>query len=511
MVPIGRCRIPHSIRSLNEYNDYVSRYGYLVTDVYNRISGLLEEDSGVYFILARPGSGKSFLLFQLQSEYLYKMPVIHESFSHGVERAREFVNRVEEVVARRVSYWLQSILGRDLDGCEGRGLLRAIGAVSKVLGSPIRLLVLVDEFPLAEVQLLEELLRRLDGLEGFNVHVVVTGHLPEDVPNVYLDKLRERGAVQRYRNVAVFTSINVDAGHEDDALKFVEKLSSCGEGPSPLDSIVKEAAVKMLKDNRLVFRHVARFIEGALEAHRRDSYRQIQGEEAELHDRLVEELRRKWGALAEKPKSLASKPDLILPDETCVEVKVRVDPATINTLQHAGCKKVLYVVVSPQTPQIPSLHIRADVAQIASALRKLREVEGHDVYKIALSAVVERLAEEADRKRGVSQVRLPQHVSSLCQKVRVIIGSQRVTRSHLAKSASFTEIVDMVLADQNLSAEQKKELQICRRERRADCVELLARLTERLYGKSLLKVSGSQVAVGPLCEGVGQTAGLLQA
>lgn len=511
MVPVGQCKIPHSIRSLKEYNDYVSRFGYLVTDVYNRISGLLEEDSGVYFILARPGSGKTFLLFQLQSDYQNKMPVIHESFSHGVERAREFVNRVEEVVARRVSHWLQGILGRDLDGCEGRGLLRTVGAVSKVLGSPIRLLVLVDEFPLAEVQLLEELLRRLDGLEGFNVHVVVTGHLLEDIPDLYLDKLRERGAVQRYRNVSVFTSINVDAGHEDDALKFVEKLSSCGGGPSPLDSIVKEAAVKMLKDNRLVFRHVARFIEGALEAHRRDNYRQIQGEETDLHDGLVEELRRRWRALAEKPKNLASKPDLILPDETCVEVKVRMDPTTINTLQHAGCKKVLYVVVSPQTPQIPSLHIKADVAQIASALRRLREVEGEDVYKIALSAVVERLAEEVDKKRGINQVKLPQHVSSLCQKVSEIIGNQRVTRSQLAKSAYFAEIVDMVLAYQNLSADHKKELQECRKERKADCVVLLARLTERLYGKSLLKVSGSQVAIGPLCAGVEQPAGLLQA
>jgi len=47
--------------------------------------------------------------------------------------------------------------------------------------------------------------------------------------------------------------------------------------------------------------------------------------------------------------------------------------------------------------------------------------------------------------------------------------------------------------------EFRKELENCLRRPRADCVDLLARITEKVYGKTALKVSGTKVTLGPLC------------
>ena len=55
----------------------------------------------------------------------------------------------------------------------------------------------------------------------------------------------------------------------------------------------------------------------------------------------------------------------------------------------------------------------------------------------------------------------------------------------------------------------RDELEECMRKPKAGCVDTLAKATEKIYGRTALKVEGSKVTLGPLCSGGRRAASLL--
>jgi len=495
---------PLSIRSPEEYRRYVERFGKLPTSTFNEISGLVEsEERGLYFLLMPPGSGKTFLLYQLREEFARRGPVLLRSFSSSLENFQAFVSSIDRELARSVAAWVQSVTGRSLHS-DTADVLTIAGAVATAANASIPFVLLLDEVPLSGekpeqlktlADCLESLLRRADGLGGFRVHIVIASHaVSEDLSRKLLDELRIRGGVQRFSQVRTYTKMELAPGFEGEAVAFVGRLA----GGAPLDPFILRTAVEMLKRG-FVFRQLVTFVEGATRRARSVDL------ERDIHTAIVEKLRselRKRG-FGEGRASVPSRPDLVLADGTCIEVKVRAGAPDVNPAQHAGCAKKLYVLVSPEPADVPGaqiVHARANVEQMVSALETLKMREGKGAYEGALALLAETVVATVLEKLAPSppEAKPDPRVQLLCSKLSEIFeGRPALSRTDVANSAAFKAILRELapLAPKEL----REELESCLKKPKAGCVDLLAKVTEKVYGRTALKVSGSKVTLGPLC------------
>lgn len=497
--------VPLSIKSAEEYRRYVETFGKLPTRTFNEISGYVEsEDRGLYLLLMPPGSGKTFLLYQLREEFYRQGPILLNSFGGSLERFQEFVNALDAELARAVAAWINVVTGRSIQSIPD--VLTIAGAVAIAANANIPLILLLDEVPLSEesgerfkalVSNFESLLRRVDGLGGFKVHILLTSHaVSADLSEKLFDELRARGGLQRFSVVRPFTKMELAPGFEAEATGFVKRLV----GGAPLDPLVLRTAVEMLKRG-FVFRQLVTFMEGTK---RRARFTDL---ERDLHKAIVEKLReelRRRG-IREGKLEISSRPDLVLADGTCIEVKVRAGIPEVNPLQHAECAKRLYIIVSLETVNVPGaqiVHIKADVERIVSALDTLRSREGREAYRGALAILAEATAASALEKL-VPQPQAEQldpRMRFLCSKLGEFFKEERVaTKSDIAHSASFKQILKEIadVAPEELKAELENCLKM--KKPRVSCVDTLAKVIEKVYGKTALKVEGSKVTLGPLC------------
>uniref|UniRef100_A0A7J3X6S8 Uncharacterized protein n=1 Tax=Thermofilum pendens TaxID=2269 RepID=A0A7J3X6S8_THEPE len=499
---------PLSIKSAEEYRRYVGTFGKLPTKTFNDIIGYIEsEERGLYFLLMPPGSGKTFLLYQLMEEYRRRGPVLLHSFSSSVERFQHFAGVLDRELAHSVAAWIREVTGKNIH-LDNPEILLIAGAVATATGTSIPLLLLLDEVPLSEenperfkalVSSFESLLRCIDNLGGFKVHIVITSHaVSADLSERFFDEVRARGGLQRFSAVQPFTKMELAPGFEAEAAEFVRKLA----GGVLLDPLILRTAVEMLKRG-FVFRQLVTFVDGA-----RRKARSVDLER-DLHMAIVNGMKSKLKerGVREGRIDILSRPDLVLADGTCIEVKVRAGTPEVNPVQHAECSKRIYVLVSPEPVSVPGaqvVHVKADVEQVVSALNTLRSREGERAYKGALAILAEAIATTVLEKM-VPQPQpqaelLDQRVRSLCSKLSKLFGETPVlSRTDTVRNAFFKEILREVA--RAAPEELKVELERCLDKPKAGCVDTLAKATEKIYGRTALKVEGSKVMLGPLCPG----------
>jgi hypothetical protein len=491
--------LPLSIKSVEEYRRYVKTYGKLPTKTFNDIVGHIESvNRGLYLLLMPPGSGKSFILFQLLDEFTAKGPVLFESFSNSSEKFKSFVNTLEVRLAQSIANWVHTVTGKTIGG-NNPELLTVASAIAEATDAHIPLLFLLDEVPLEReeskleenIQYMETFLRKADGLAGFKIHVVLTSHaISADLKEKLFDKLRERGGLQRYNIVLTFNKVELAPGFENEARDFVKKLAQ----GFLLDPYLVDTAVEMLKRG-FVFRHVIRLIDGA---RRREASVDL---ERDLHHALVGELEKK---LPQGKANISSRPDLVLVDGTCIEVKVRVSAPDINPLQHAECPKKLYIIVAPESQNIQGarvIHRKADVAQIVSALQALK-AEDKKTYEGVLGILAQTIVTSI--LPDITQVPKPQPVLE-DNRIRLICAtlsqmfrdSKAQTRSYIAKSSVFKALLHELAPI--TPAEYKEQLEKCMKNPVASCVDLASDISEKVYGKTIFRIEGSKVYIGNFC------------
>jgi hypothetical protein len=484
-----QCPPPLSVTSLKEYEEYVRRFGKLVTDVYNTVTAYIEEEApSLIFVIAPPGSGKSHLLYQLESEYGRQWPTVFTYLHSDPKSALDFASQLELKLGLAVSKWLYDVLGKPVECKDPVCILTAVQAVATALGRPVHVLMLLDEYPIRylgeDPQLAREtevLLKKLAEMPGFIPHVVVTAHYQGDW-SVLANRLG-RGALEKYREVKWFGRISLAPGFEKEAEEFVRRLA-CGV---QLDGLVARIGAEMLREG-YTFRHVIFFVTGAVEgAKKRTADVQV---EREIHDAVVDAL--KSGLKVGRYQG-PSKPDIYTEDGLCIEIKVRAEAGGINPLQHAGCNTV-YVTISPEPLRVKNeIHIKADVYQLVHALMRLRGSErgfGDSIYRGVLGMLAKAIVAEALKKIGVAPAEEGQ--PSLCEKLRKIFrDNPRPNRSDLVKSAEFKLIAKEIFAGRN---------EDCIKNMRADCVNAFSELTLKIYGKPAVRVRGSTVELGDLCK-----------
>lgn len=76
-----------------------------------------------------------------------------------------------------------------------------------------------------------------------------------------------------------------------------------------------------------------------------------------------------------------------------------------------------------------------------------------------------------------------------------------LNRKDIAQSAVFKGILRELLQVAPKDLRDKLEECMNMKKPRADCVDTLAKATEKIYGRTALKVEGSKVTLGPLCSG----------
>ncbi|MGC8583859.1 MAG: hypothetical protein ACP5MH_09030 [Thermoproteus sp.] len=488
-----RCPPPYSISGLLQYEQFVSQFGKLVTDVYNAVSAYMEEGQlSLVVVAAPPGSGKTYLLYQLASEYGRRWPAVLEQMQGDPQKASEFAEQLEYKLGSAVYRWIHDVLGRDVGCKDPVCVLYVLQAAAVALERQIHLLVLLDEYPLDSLgndsklaKDTEIMLKRLAEMPGFATHVVITAHYQGDW-NSFLSRVG-RGALEKYHVVRWFDRIALAPGFEKDAEEFVKRLA-CGV---QLDRFVAQTGVEMLRSG-YNFRHVITFVFGASEgAKKRAADVQV---ERELHDAVVNAIR---SNVKEGRYQGPSRPDVYTDDGRCIEVKVRADARGVNVLQHAGCDTI-YVTISPEPVGVKNeIHVRADVHQLVQGLAHLRN-RGDDVYRGVLAIMARAIAAEVLQKIGLKKPEPKQ--PAFCEKLREIFREKpRPTRSELVRSAAFKAIVREILAGVD---------EACVKAVRADCVDAFAERTEKLYGRSAVRVRGSTVELGDLCR-EGRTAQLL--
>ena len=515
---------PLSIKSAEEYRRYVEAFGKLPTTTFNEIVSFIEsEERGLYLLLMPPGSGKTFLLYQLREEFHRRGPVLLNSFSSSAERFQAFVSMLDRELAHSVAAWVREVTGKNIH-LDSPEILHIAGSVAIATGTSIPLLLLLDEVPLSDenperfkilVSSFESLLRHVDGLGGFRVHVVVTSHaVSADLSGRFFEELTARGGLQRFSVTRSYTKMELAPGFEAEAAEFVKKIA----GGVQLDPLVLGAAIEMLKRG-FVFRQLVKFVDGARRRFLDDTRRRSRSVDIErdLHMAIVDELKSKLRerGVREGRAGIMSRPDLVLADGTCVEVKVRAGTPEVNPVQHAECSKKLYVLVSPEGVSVPGaqlVHIKADVEQIVSALNTLRDPGEETAYKGALRILAEAVAAQVlDRLRPQPQVeQLDARARFLCSKLSELFRETPVlNRGEIAQSAVFKSILKELL--QVAPKDLRDELEECARARKpkAGCVDTLAKATEKIYGRTALKVEGSKVTLGPLCSGGRRAASLL--
>jgi hypothetical protein len=480
------CQPPLSIASLHQFNQYVERFGRLTTEEYNRAVAYIEmEEPTLMIVAAPPGSGKTYLLYQLASEFGGRRPFVLEAFAGDSFKAKDFAKRLDYLMGSAVASWMHNVLGRHPGG-DPVCLLNSSQAVAQALGVRVHFLVLLDEYPLAKLrddaeleELTSQMLRKLAEIPGYAVHVFITAHYTGDLAAL-ADLLRRRGAVQKYAAVYISPKISLQPGAEGEAKGFLKKLA-CG---AELDWAVAEAATAWLREGG-TFRQVVALVRGAVEgARRREPDTQI---ERELHNAVVDALRKR---VREGRYQGPSAPDLYLEDGRCVEVKVRTEPDRVNPAQHAGCGSVVYVSIAPRPLGVKNeVNVRADVYQIVGALREVRGREGAEAYGRVLSAVAEALAAAAAEKLGYA--RLGEGEPPICGKLRELFSqSPRLTRSQLVQSAAFRALLkELFSPDED-----------CVKSPKAPCVDEFAKRAHRRYGGPVLSVIGSDVRLGDLCK-----------
>ncbi len=479
-----QCPPPYSISALREYEEYTRRFGRLVTDVFNAVTAYVEEGiSSLTVIAAPPGSGKTYLLYQLESEYGRQWPTVLEHMHAEPKSAVNFANQLEFRLGSALSKWLHDVLGRDMGYKDPGCLLSAVQAAATALGRPIHLLVLLDEYPiryLGEDPLLaretETMLKKLAEMPGFIPHIVMTAHFQGDWSD-FVNRIG-RGALEKYREVKWFGRIALAPGFEKDAEEFVKRLA-CGV---QLDDIVARTGAEMLRSG-YTFRQVISLVTGAAEGVKKRAV-DIQAER-DIHDAVVSALRNN---LREGRYQGPSRPDVYTEDGRCIEVKVRAEAGGVNVLQHVGCDTI-YVTISPEPLRLKNeVHVKADVHQLTQALSRLR-IYGDSVYRGALNIVANAVAAEVLKKIGAAPTE--QRRPPLCQKLREIFREKpRPNRSDLVKSPAFKSIAREVFAGRN---------EECIKYMRADCVDVFAELTAKIYGKPAVRVRGSTVELGDLC------------
>ncbi len=479
------CQPPLSIASLHQFNQYVERFGKLTTEEYNRAVAYIEvEEPTLMIVTAPPGSGKTYLLYQLASEFGGRWPFVLEAFAGDSFKAKDFAKRLDYLMGSAVASWMHNVLGRHPGG-DPVCLLNSSQAVAQALGIRVHFLVLLDEYPLAKLrddaeleELTSQMLRKLAEIPGYAVHVFITAHYTGDLAAL-TDLLRRRGAVQKYATVYISPKISLQPGAEGEAKEFLKKLA-CG---AELDWAVAEAAVAWLREGG-TFRQVVALVRGAVEGSRKQaSDAQV---ENELHNAVVYALKKR---MREREYPGPSRPDLYIDDGRCVEVKVRSEPGRVNPAQHAGCASVVYVSVTPRPLGVPNeVNVKTDVHQIVGALRDIRVREGEKAYGRVLSALAEILASAAAEKLGYA--RREEAEPPLCGKLREIFSqTSRLTRADLVRSAAFKALLREVFTVG----------EDCVKSPRAPCVDEFVKRTTERFGKPALRVVGSNVYLGDLC------------
>jgi hypothetical protein len=493
----ARKSLPLSIRSVEEYRNYTRIYGKLPTKTFNDIVGHIEsDDKGLYLLFMPPGSGKSFILFQLLDEFYRRGPVLFESFSNSSEKFRDFVNALEVRAAQAVAHWVHTVTGKTI-GWNNPDLITVASAIIEAASVHTPLLFLLDEVPIDKDEsklgetssTLETLLRKADGIPGFKIHVVISSHAVTELSDRLFDELRKRGGLSRYNAVLTFNKVELAPGFEDEAREFVKKLAS----GSQLDPYLAGTAVEMLKRG-LVFRHVIRLIDGA---RRREASVDL---ERDLHHAIVSELGRK---LPLGKANISSRPDLVLVDGTCVEVKVRVSAPDLNPLQHAECPKKLYIIVAPESQNVQGarvIHRKADVAQIVSALQALK-TEDKKTYEGVLGILGQTIVNTI--LPDLTQEPKPQppqdnRVRLICTILSKMFRESKIQkRADISKSSVFKALLRELAPI--TPAEYKEQLERCMKKPTATCVDLASNITEKAYGKTIFRIEGSKVSPGNFC------------
>jgi hypothetical protein len=500
LLPPDRCRQVRAeldrylaLRTSQDYRAYVECFGVLPTQEFNKIWASIEDEevhSAVYFIVAPPGSGKTFLLLRLKEEFekRAKGPVIYYPFFGDAEQLGGFVSNFETHAAEAVMDWVKKVLGRSVKyaGCPPDVVLGIASAMRVVLGRKVPLLVLLDEVP-ADAEKIEQLLRTVYNY-GLDPYVVISLHTPKELDAVMSDSMA-RGGITRYRHVETIKQITLATGGDKEAEEFIERLSGGAIKP---DGAVGRVAVEMLRRG-FGIRSVLTFVLGASRRPLGGSI--LQSYEKILHDAVVAKLAAKLGmARAEhcrRAQRIASKPDFFFKDCTCVEVKVRSGDDEIPP-QHA-CDKILYVVISPRPPPAPLphvVHVQADVPRLLSGYDEVRKkLQAPEDAKL-MELMAEVLSEVAVAKiRGTPP--LPPDVEEICSTLSRIFGSRdSLSRYNLVKTPDFKRLMEKLA---NKSAAYKEKLLDCVKKPLAACVDDFAGAVREVYGAELLKLDGSTV------------------
>jgi hypothetical protein len=492
-----------ALKTFHEYQMYVECFGALPTQEFNEIWASIVEDeeahSAVYIIATPPGFGKTFLLLRLKEEFekVAEGPVLYYSFASNEELFRMFVSNFKNYVAEAVKEWIQRVTGKPVEHAPPDfvlSLLVALRVTGKVRRLP--LLVLLDDVP-ADVEKLEQFLRGLDDL-GLDAYVIISLHELKDL-DAFMNALAAKGGIARYGRIKPITQITLAIGQDEDAVKFIRKLSGGG-----LDEAAERIVVEMLKRG-FGIRHAITFILGA----RRPLGGEIlQSYEGILHKNIVAKLKEKLEVAkvesCQRALKIASRPDLFLKDCTCVEVKVRRDSGNIP-IQHA-CEKMLYIVVSPKPVTIQRatvIHVRADVARLLAGYDEVRKrAHSKEVADRLMELMAEVLAERAADQ--IKPPTPPREVLEICSVLVKIFGNRdHMRRSDLTKIADFKRLLSM-LAEKSKTYGGK--LAECTKARNptVDCVDNFARAVQEVYRVEPLKVSVPYVYLNTICREQGR-------
>ena len=490
-----------AISASQYYRDYRDCVGILPTQQFNQIWAALEDEelhSALFVIAAPPGSGKTFLLHTLREEFEKsgRGPVIFRMFSGDRESFASFTSNFEAELVQSIGHWVNRVTGREIHyGCPPAAVLSLLATVREVARQKIPVLILLDEAP-ADVDKLEQLLRRVASY-GLDPYVVISLHELKDLDAV-IKGLASKGGIGRFSKVEYFKAIELAPGHDEVAREFFAKIVG-----GRWDEVAEQVALEMLHRG-FGIRSVISFLLGI----RRPvlSGPRLQSAEVELHKRIVGALGRKLKTASPEACRLKtpSRPDLVLADCTCVEVKVRKGGREdVNPAQHI-CDRLIYIVVSPIEMKVPGaevIHIKVDVERLLSGYEAVVN-KMHDAAGEVLSLVAEIVAEEAvkeiNKRRGIVE-KTHLEVAKLCATLREAIkGEGPVTRSQLTKSSPFKALIKE-LAEKPTPYKDKLLECAKRGNPPADCVDLFAKATQTLYKASVLKIVQSYVYLGDVC------------